>query len=72
MPKGLSSGDNIVNQNGKSVGKFRKSEGRYGLGLLRVAEISGPLTITNTDGQTYNVTSEPPSWWPKNDEKGYL
>lgn len=72
VPNGLSSGEDIVNENGKSVGKFRNSFGKYGLGLMRIAELSGTLSVSNQQGQKYSITTNPPPWWPKDDEKGYL
>lgn len=68
----MSAGDNIVNEKGKSVGKFRNSAGKHGLGLLRVAEIKGTISVTNKDGQIYNVQAMPPEWWPKEEDKGHL
>lgn len=72
VPTGLSAGDNIVNEKGKSIGKFRNCAVKHGLGLLRVAEIKGTISVTNKDGQIYNVQAMPPEWWPKDEDKGYL
>lgn len=72
VPDGLSADDNIVSQNGKSAGKFRNSVGKYGLGLVRMAEIKGTMSVKNKDDKSYNVQIKPPSWWPVDEQKGYL
>ena len=69
VPDGLSAGDNIVSQNGKSAGKFRNSAGKYGLGLVRMAEIKGTMSVKNKDDKSYNVQIKSPSWWPVDEQK---
>ncbi|WAR19377.1 CAF17-like protein [Mya arenaria] len=57
-------GQNIQNDQNKSVGKFRSVVGQYGLGLMRVKEISGDLTVTSKSGKVISVRAEQPAWWP--------
>ena len=64
-PLDIEAGVNIKNEKGKSVGKFRNRTGLYGLGLMRVGEIEGRLTVTNRQGQTVSVRAHKPSWWPE-------
>ena len=64
-PQDIEPGENIKNEKGKSVGKFRNSSGLYGLGLMRTGEIEGTLNVTNRIGQTVAVCAHKPSWWPE-------
>lgn len=63
-PGEISPGESIKNEKGKSIGKFRNKEGLYGLGLLRIGEVAGPLTVTNKEGQSVSFSTQVPSWWP--------
>ena len=63
-PGEISPGESIKNEKGKSIGKFRNKEGLYGLGLLRIGEVAGPLTVTNKEGQSVSLSTQVPSWWP--------
>ncbi|XP_059143849.1 putative transferase CAF17 homolog, mitochondrial [Physella acuta] len=49
---------------GKSAGKFRSSEGQFGLGLLRMELIEENLGVTALDGQFIHVKVHLPGWWP--------
>ena len=64
-------GDSVVNTKGKASGKLRGIAGRYGLGLLRVAEVltDSPLTVHRhgKDKETVPVAqcdTHVPEWWP--------
>jgi len=37
-----------------------------------MAEIKGTMSVKNKDDKTYNVQIKPPSWWPVDEQKGYL
>lgn len=52
----------VLNEAGKPVGKLRRMEGNYGLGLLRLKETfsAGSLTCAGLP-----VTTWKPDWWPK-------
>ncbi|XP_034941269.1 putative transferase CAF17 homolog, mitochondrial [Chelonus insularis] len=58
--------ENIVDNNGKTVGKFRGVEGKYGLGLMRVSETinAQSLKILNKSLQVIK-----PCWWPVESQK---
>ncbi|ESO93946.1 hypothetical protein LOTGIDRAFT_182349 [Lottia gigantea] len=60
----IEAGMNITSEKGKSVGKFRNSVNQYGLGLMRVAEAKGELTVVDKNGQKLVCTTDVPSWWP--------
>lgn len=64
-PKDLEPGENIKNEKGKSVGKFRNREGLFGLGLMRIGEIAGMLNVTNKSGEIVTVRAHKPNWWPQ-------
>lgn len=63
-PAEIEPGENIKNNEGKNVGKFRNRVGLNGLGLLRTADITGVLNVTNKLGQAITVSAHVPSWWP--------
>ncbi|XP_013403283.1 putative transferase CAF17 homolog, mitochondrial [Lingula anatina] len=68
----LQAEDVLVNSDGKECGIFRSAMGQNGLGLMRVDEAKGPLTVRRKgteksdvkmiDGVT--VTAQQPFWWP--------
>ncbi|XP_043274193.1 putative transferase CAF17 homolog, mitochondrial [Venturia canescens] len=58
--------DNLLDEAGKSVGKFRGNEGRFGLGLVRISEALAAQTI-NISGS--RVTVIKPRWWPKESQQ---
>ncbi|XP_057337052.1 putative transferase CAF17 homolog, mitochondrial [Microplitis mediator] len=61
--------ENIVDDNGKSVGKFRGVVNKYGLGLMRIIEAksASSLSILN---KSLNICK--PFWWPKDSQKDKL
>lgn len=63
-PGSIEPGQDILNASTKSVGKFRSVIGLYGIGLMRVAEISGELTLANKSGETIYLNAVKPNWWP--------
>lgn len=63
-PNEIEPGENIKNEQGKNVGKFRNRAGLYGLGLLRIGQVTGTLNVTNKAGQVVSVCAHVPSWWP--------
>lgn len=64
-PGEIEPGENIKNENNKSVGKFRSCFGQYGLGLMRINELTGDLTVTNKTQETVSLKAVIPSWWPQ-------
>ncbi|XP_071113876.1 putative transferase CAF17 homolog, mitochondrial [Haliotis cracherodii] len=60
----IETGTNITRDDGKNVGKFRNSVGKYGLGLIRMADVKGQLSVANTGGEAVPVITNPPLWWP--------
>lgn len=51
----------IINEKGKSLGKVRGSESKYGIGLLRIKECldAHSLMVNDVPVQTFK-----PAWWP--------
>lgn len=41
---------------------------RFGLGLIRLAEMKKRLVIPSSDGHLYSVKAHIPSWWPQEGE----
>ena len=64
-PGETEAGENIKNEQGKNVGRFQNRQGIYGLGLLRLAEISGTLKMTTKSSQLVSLNAEVPNWWPR-------
>ena len=64
-PGETEAGENIKNEQGKNVGRFRNRQGIYGLGLLRLPEISGTLKMTIKSSQLVSLNAEVPNWWPR-------
>ena len=59
----------VVDSAGKSCGKVRQRQGKYGLGLLRLANVmgkgEGELIIRDSDkNETGRATTHSPQWWP--------
>lgn len=54
--------DNLVDETGKIVGKFRGLEGSFGLGLVRISEALAAQTINIFDSRVF---VSKPRWWPK-------
>ncbi|XP_041351566.1 putative transferase CAF17 homolog, mitochondrial [Gigantopelta aegis] len=65
VPSGLQPGCIIVRADGKNVGKYRSSFGIHGIGLIRIAEIKGELSVHSSDGDILKLTTHVPNWWPK-------
>ncbi|KAL4237443.1 Iron-sulfur clusters incorporation protein [Mactra antiquata] len=64
-PGVIDPGENIKNSdNNKNVGKFRSISGLYGLGLMRVTELSERLTIVNKAQEIIKLKAVIPKWWP--------
>ncbi|XP_046574788.1 putative transferase CAF17 homolog, mitochondrial [Haliotis rubra] len=61
----IETGTNITRDDGKNVGKFRNSVGKYGLGLIRMADVKGQISIANKSGEGVPVITNPPLWWPQ-------
>jgi len=55
----------ILTDKGKNAGKFRSSQGLYGLGLLRLAQAKNNLSVPGVSGDTVPLTCQKPSWWPE-------
>ncbi|OWF45531.1 putative transferase CAF17 homolog, mitochondrial [Mizuhopecten yessoensis] len=64
-PQNVSAGANIATETGKSAGKVRGHVGKYGLGLLRIAEASKKLSVKTETEDDLVVKSNIPDWWPK-------
>ncbi|XP_060085232.1 putative transferase CAF17 homolog, mitochondrial [Ylistrum balloti] len=64
-PQNIIAGSNIVTETGKSVGKMRGHIGKYGLGLLRIAEASKNLSVKTETEENLGVKATTPDWWPK-------
>ncbi|XP_069104473.1 putative transferase CAF17 homolog, mitochondrial isoform X2 [Argopecten irradians] len=64
QPQNLSVGANIATETGKSAGKMRGRVGKYGLGLLRIAEASKNLKVKIETGEELVVKASTPKWWP--------
>ena len=65
MPDEIEAGETVYNEKNKNVGKFRSRKGVYGIGLLRIADVSGPLTVKTTTGDIVYLKADPPAWWPQ-------
>ncbi|XP_022288369.2 iron-sulfur cluster assembly factor IBA57, mitochondrial-like [Crassostrea virginica] len=69
VPEGIQTGVTIETADtNKNAGKYRNSVDRFGLGLIRLAEIKKRLLIPSTNGQNYNVKAHVPGWWPQEGE----
>lgn len=53
-----------MNEKNKNVGKFRICAGQYGLGLLRIADVKGELSVKTRTGLSAKMTALQPNWWP--------
>jgi len=53
---------NIVNADGKKVGKFRSRHGDYGIGLLRIQECLNSAKMLQLQG--IDIATYRPYWWP--------
>jgi len=64
----VSSGTVIKTDTGKSAGSVSIMSGKYGLGLVRLKELSEAsfLVVTDVDGKEIQTTSSRPDWWPDN------
>lgn len=49
---------------GKDAGKFRSSEGKFGLGLLRLERLEDSLEVLSKDGLAISLKATTPKWWP--------
>ena len=59
----------IVNESGKNVGKIRKTEGKHGLAMVRLAEAFSSASLKCGE---VSVSVWKPVWWPqeKDEKKG--
>jgi folate-binding Fe-S cluster repair protein YgfZ len=63
-------GENIVNEQGKSVGKVHSQFGSVGLAMLRLEELEHmdqgvptTFTVQTSDQGDYKINPIKPSWW---------
>ncbi|XP_012273384.1 putative transferase CAF17 homolog, mitochondrial isoform X2 [Orussus abietinus] len=58
--------ENILDESGKVVGKFRGRKGDFGLGLIRITEALGAQALTMSD---VSIKVIKPWWWPQEQSK---
>lgn len=58
-------GAEIVTESGKSAGKYRAGDDKFGIALLRMAHINGPLHLKVPDDTPVSLSTSIPAWWPK-------
>lgn len=63
-PGPILSGQNILNESNKSVGKFCSSYEQFGIGVMRTADINGKLSVITENGKTVQLEAVRPKWWP--------
>lgn len=69
VPENIQSGVTIETEDtNKNAGKYRNSVERFGLGLIRLAEIKKRLVIPSPNGHLYSVKAHIPNWWPQEGE----
>ncbi|XP_062578401.1 putative transferase CAF17 homolog, mitochondrial [Saccostrea cucullata] len=69
VPEDIKTGETIETADTKkNAGKYRNSLDKFGLGLIRLAEVKKKLVISTPSGQQYNVRAHIPSWWPQEGE----
>ncbi|XP_066483748.1 putative transferase CAF17, mitochondrial [Tiliqua scincoides] len=55
----------IVTESGKSAGKYRAGDDKFGIALLRLAHINGPLHLKISGDTPVSLSASIPAWWPK-------
>ncbi|XP_048747304.2 putative transferase CAF17 homolog, mitochondrial [Ostrea edulis] len=69
VPEDVRSGDTIETADTKkNAGKYRNSLDKYGIGLIRLAEVKKRLVISTSSGHCHGVKAHIPSWWPQEGE----
>ncbi|KAJ6655066.1 hypothetical protein lerEdw1_005970 [Lerista edwardsae] len=58
-------GAEIVTESGKSAGKYRAGDDKFGIALLRMAHINGPLHLKVPGDTPVSLSTSIPTWWPK-------
>lgn len=58
--------ETIVNENDKAVGKIRNQQGKFAIGLIRIAEALASKTLTI---KSCTMTLVKPFWWPQESQK---
>ncbi|KFO20089.1 Putative transferase CAF17 like protein, mitochondrial [Fukomys damarensis] len=57
-------GTPVLTESGQAAGKFRAGQGDFGLALLRMEKIKGPLHIKTSESDPVAITVSVPDWWP--------
>ena len=62
----FASGSIIKTDSGRSAGSLAIMSGKYGLGLIRLKELSESyfLVVTDINGKELHAIASKPKWWP--------